>query len=137
MELKQVLKIPATFFYSMIINPVLYDASRYTGHRVRVDQLQGMQYTRKTSENNDDKITITKVIPNRNYTYTSEIGSAKTAVSYVLKPIDAESFQLIYSEKTAATSLWDRSKEKVRQFMSDNLRKRNLRRIWNQIEESY
>ena len=137
MELKQILKIPATFFYKMLIDPVLYDVQRYKGQQVTLDQLQDMQYVRKTANNSDNLITITKIVPNRSYHYTSEIDAVKTCISYDLKPLDEDSFELIYSEEIATTGLWDQTKTKLKETFMDKLHKRNLRLVWNQIEESY
>lgn len=137
MELKQILKIPATFFYKMLVDPVLYDVQRYKGHPVTLDQLQDTQYVRKMSNNDDNLITITKIVPNRSYHYTSEVDTTKTCISYDLKPLNDGSFELTYSEEIATTGLWDQTKTKLKETLMDNLHKRNLRRVWNQIEESY
>ncbi|MFD1672977.1 DUF3284 domain-containing protein [Agrilactobacillus yilanensis] len=137
MELKQVLNIPTTFFYKMLIDPVLYDVQRYKGQSVRLDQLQGLQYIRKMSNNEDNIVTITKVVPDRSYHFTSEVEAVKTAVSYDLKPLNDQSFELTYSENIVTSGLFDRAKEKLKETFLDNMHKRNLRRIWNQIEESY
>lgn len=137
MQLKQILNIPSAFFYKMLIDPVLYDLERYQGHKVGLNQLQGLSYARKTSGNTDETITITKVVLDRSYHFTSQVGATKTAISYDLKPLNDQSFELTYSEKVATNHFWDLAKEKMKQTLSDSLRKRILKQQWNQIEQSY
>lgn len=137
MEIQRIFKIPTTFFYKMLVDPVLYDVQRYRNQQVSLEELQGMQYVRKTSGNSDNVITITKVVPDRSYHFISEVDSVKTAVHYDLKALDPESFQLTYSENIMTNGFFGQVKEKIKETLMDNLHKRNLRRVWHQIEESY
>ncbi|MCD2255163.1 DUF3284 domain-containing protein [Agrilactobacillus fermenti] len=137
MKIKQIMNIPANFFFKTLVDPVIYDLKRYKGRDYQVSELQGLSYIRKTADNQDNKITIIKVVPNQKYSFMSQVGGLRTAISYQLKTIDPKHFELTYSETTASTSVFERTKHRIKQVVADTLKKQSLRKVWTQIEQSY
>lgn len=138
MKIQQKLNIPTNFFYRKIVDSVLYDIRTQTGDTISEDQLEGYSYIKQFTKTTSARITITKLIPNEVYYYTTHSNQSDFDVKYEMKSLNAHQTEVIYQENAKTKGGFIRQMNDM--FVGSILgfvRRRNFKKMLLQIEASY
>lgn len=138
MKIKQKLNIPANFFYRKVVDSVLYDIRTQTGETIPEDQLEGYSYVKQFTKTTSARITVTKLVPDQAYYYTTHSNQSDYDVKYDIKSLGEKKTEVTYEEVVNSKGGF------IRQ-MNDLLvgtilgfvRRRNFKKMLLQIEQSY
>lgn len=138
MELVRKMKVPADFFYGIIVNSVLSDIQLQTEKEVSESELKGFEYVKTFSKQAKATIQIKDITKDKFYQYRTSSTKHVFLVTYDIQKLTDDSFELHYSEKMESyggflQKLNDASVGIVWSW----LKKKKFKEMLNQIEASY
>ncbi|KRM80000.1 hypothetical protein FC84_GL000703 [Lapidilactobacillus dextrinicus DSM 20335] len=138
MKIQQKLNIPTNFFYRKIVDSVLYDIRTQTGDTISEEQLEGYSYIKQFTKTTSARITITKLVPNEAYYYTTHSNQSDFDVKYEMKSLGNHQTEVIYQENTQSQGGFIRQMNDVLVgSILGFVRRRNFKKMLLQIEQSY
>lgn len=137
MELKETLRVPATFFFNKIADSALYDVQRHTGKRITRKQLKNFEYIKQFNKNSRAKIKIDDFLEDEKYAFTTSTNKNTFKVSYAIQPLDEKSCKVIYRETMKSYGFLQKINDNTVGLIWGFLRKRRFRSMLKQIEGSY
>lgn len=136
MEITKKLNIPANVFYDQIIDSVLFDVRKHTGKSITRKQLNNLEYVKQFSKNSRAKIKIEKVIDNTSYHYRTSTTKNDFQVQYDIKPIDADSCEVHYSETMTSYGFLQKINDAVVGTLLMFFKKRQFNKMLKMMEQS-
>jgi len=137
MEIVRKMNVPAEFLYETIIKSVLSDIQSQTGKKVVESQLQGFEYIKTFSKNNQAKVKIEKIAKNESYQYRTTSNINDFTVTYKVHPFTEENCELHYSEKMESYGYLQKINDAFVGIIWSRLKKKRFNEMLNQIEASY
>jgi len=137
MKIVQTLNIPVAYFYTKVIDSVLYDIKQQTGQSMRAERLQGFEYKKEFSRGHKARVKITKNIINSSYHFETITTSGVYKVSYDMVPTEDNKTQVTYEETTEFKDRMAAMNQKLAGFLVGMKRKKNFSRMLSAIEQSY
>ncbi len=138
MKIQQKLNIPANFFYRKVVDSVLYDIRTQTGNTISEDQLEGYSYLKQFTKTTSARITVTKLIPDRAYYYTTHSNQSNFEVKYDIEKLSDKEIKVTYEENVESKGGFLRQMNDVLVgSILGFVRRRNFKKMLLQIEASY
>ena len=137
MEIVKKLNIPASFFYNKVIESVLYDIRMQTGKDISEKQLGNFEYVKIFSKTQRAKIKIDKLEKDSSYHFSTSTTKNEFRAGYDIKPIDEKSCEIHYTEKMESFGNLQKMNDAVLGIMMGFLKKRQFKKMLDQIEKSY
>ncbi|WP_125607052.1 DUF3284 domain-containing protein [Lapidilactobacillus bayanensis] len=138
MKIKQKLNIPANFFYHKVVDSVLYDIRTQTGETLSEAQLEGYSYIKQFTKSTSARITVTKLVPDESYHYTTHSNQSDFDVKYDIKQLCEKEIEVTYQEEVASKGGFMRQMNDVLVgSILGYVRRRNFKKMLLQIEASY
>lgn len=136
MKVSEKLYISQKECFTAIINSVIYDIKKSTGKTKQVRQLQGFSYQRTMSNGMRTTTTISEVVPDEVYQFTTETLSNTHTTTYTITATSENTCEATYTEKIAADKTMRKMNNAIVGFMFGFFRKRRVRNLLKAIEMS-
>ncbi|WP_086350463.1 DUF3284 domain-containing protein [Candidatus Enterococcus clewellii] len=137
MEIVKKLNVPATYFFDKVIESILFDVNRSTGKKMKPMQLNNFEYVKEFSKNSRAKIKIEKLVENETYAYRTSTVKNEYFAQYTVKPVDENSCEVHYTEKMESFGTLQKMNDAVVGMLIGFLKKRQFKKMLQQIESSY
>lgn len=137
MEIKKTLNVPAAYFYTQVLNSVLYDVRKHTGKSVAVKDLENYSYVKEFSKNSRAKITIEKLRENEAYHYNTSTTKNTFTAQYNITPLDDSSCEVVYKEEMKSYGALQKINDKVLGLVLGYFKKKQFVNMLEAIEKSY
>ncbi|WP_461213457.1 DUF3284 domain-containing protein [Lacticaseibacillus sp. GG6-2] len=136
MKIKRTLAVPAAYFYTKVIDSVLYDIKQNTGEMLKPQALQGYEY-RKPMGKVQARVKITKNVINRTYAFETDMVGGKYIVSYGIQETQDGNVEVTYEEESKFTSTVRDWNQKLMVLLLGHGRKKQMIAMLDQIAASY
>lgn len=137
MKIVRTLNIPASYFYTKVIDSVLYDIKQNTGETLKPAALQGYEYKKMIGGKLYGRIKITKNVINRAYAFETEMTGGLYTVAYDIQETQDNKVQVTYEEGSKFNSIARDLNQKLMMLLMGHSRKKQLNQMLSQIEASY
>jgi hypothetical protein len=137
MKLTKTLDCPASYFYTKVIDSVLYDIKQNTGETLKPAALQGYEYKKMVGGKMNARIKITKNVINRAYAFETEMTSGNYSVAYDIQETQDGKVQVTYQEGSQFNSMMRDFNQKLMMLLLGHSRKKSLIQMLEQIAASY
>lgn len=137
MEIKKKLKVSAEHFYDSIIRSVVYDIDQTTGRTLKNSQLEGFEYVKTFSQNNQAKIIIDRVETNRYYQFRTQTTRNEFTANYTITPIDNQSCEVIYHETMTSVGAVQKVNDFFVGLILDYFKKKQFIKMLESIETAH
>lgn len=128
--------MPAAYFYTKVIDSVLYDIKQNTGETLKPQALQGYEY-RKPMGKAQARVKITKNVINRTYAFETDMVGGKYVVSYDIQETQDGNVEVTYEEESKFTSTVRDWNQKLMVLLLGHGRKKQMVAMLDQIAASY
>lgn len=136
MKIVHTLDVPAAYFYSKVIDSVLYDIKQNTGESLKPAALQGYEY-RKPIGKASGRIKITKNVVNRAYAFETDMSGGVYSTAYDIQETQDGKVQITYEESSKFASTVRDWNQKLMMLLLGHGRKKQLIHMLDQIEVGY
>jgi len=136
-KIQQVLNIPASFFYHKVIDSVLYDIKAQTGETPTEEQLADYSYVKQFTKTTSARLTITKLVPNEAYYYTTSTNQSEFKVKYDIKALADNKTEVTYQEQVVSEGYMRQMNDMLVGTIMGFMRRKNFKKMLTQIEQSY
>ncbi|KRO16067.1 DUF3284 domain-containing protein [Lacticaseibacillus saniviri] len=137
MKIVKTLDIPADYFYTKVIDSVIYDIKEQTGQQLPVTRLEGFEYKKQFARGRRAKVKITKNVINQAYHFETITPGSVFKVNYDIAPTADNRTQVTYEEKSEMKDTLSRMNQALIGMLFGFFRKRNFGKMLTAIEKSY
>lgn len=137
MEIKQTLEMPAAAFFDKIMESVLFDIKKQTGHAIKREQLPNFSYQKHFGHAGNATLKVTELVPNESYHFQTESSRGAYNSSYDILSLTDEKIQVIYKENSQTDNTVQRYNDMIMGFVLGFARKRSFKKMLKEIEKTY
>ena len=137
MEIKKELKVSAEHLYDSIIRSVVYDIDQSTGRTVKKSQLEGFEYVKTFSQNNQAKIIIDKVDENKEYQFRTQTTRNEFTANYTITPIGDQRCEVVYHETMTSVGAVQKVNDFFVGLILDYFKKKQFIKMLESIETAH
>ena len=137
MKISKELNIPATYFYTKLVESVLYDVRKSTGEGVNEANLEGTEYVKQFGSKDFAKIKIDKLVPNVAYAYSTSTTRNDFNASYEIRPTGDQTCLVEYEENMISHGTFQKMNDGLFHFVLGKVKKKRFIKMLEQMEESY
>lgn len=137
MKIQQTLDVPSAYFYTKIMESVLYDIKKNTNQVPSAEMLTGFEYQKEVQKNRMVRIKIVKAIKNREYAYETSLPGQVFEASYEIQETQDGKTQVTYHEESKFTDTLRDWNQRLMTLLLGHSRKKRFYTMMKQIEQSY
>lgn len=137
MKIEKTLNIPAEFFYSKVIDSVIFDVRQATGKDLTRKQLKNFEYVKTFSKYSRAKIKIDEVVENQTYQFKTATTKNEFVARYDIEPLSDSKCKVSYTETMESFGFMQQMNDMVLGLVMGMFKKRHFKKMLTMIEQSY
>ncbi|MGX6978131.1 DUF3284 domain-containing protein [Vagococcus elongatus] len=137
MEIVKRLKVPASYFFTKVVESIVMDIKQSTGDSLALEELAGCEYEKKYPNGQRVKIRIIELVKDKTYTFETSNARNVFVSSYEIKTLDEGSCEIHYSETVESHGTLNKVNDALVGFMFGFFKKKQFKKMLEQVEASY
>lgn len=137
MKIKKKLSVSADRFYDSIMRSVIYHIDQATGRTLKRSQLEGFEYVKTFSKNNQAKIIIDIMNNNREYQFRTLTTRNEFTANYSITSLDETSCEVVYHETMVSEGMIQKLNDFFVGLILGYFKKKQFKRMLESIKTSY